>query len=67
VTHAATRVGLTQPAMSNALNRLRTLFGDPLFIRRGPEMAPTPRAVELAGPVRSGLTNFRSALDERPG
>lgn len=66
VTRAAARVGLTQPAMSNALGRLRALFGDPLFIRRGSEMAPTARAMVLAEPVRSGLAHLRYAFDERP-
>lgn len=66
VTRAAARVGLTQPAMSNALRRLRALFDDPLFIRKGLEMSPTARAVELAGPVRTGLGQFRCAFDERP-
>lgn len=48
---AAEAVGLSQPATSAALARLRLLFGDPLFVRGGAEMKPTPRALELAGPV----------------
>lgn len=52
VTRAAEAVGLSQPATSAALGRLRTLFGDPLFVRAGQEMKPTPRAIDLAEPVR---------------
>ncbi len=51
VSRAADAVGLSQPATSAALARLRLLFGDPLFVRAGAEMKPTPRAIELAGPV----------------
>jgi DNA-binding transcriptional LysR family regulator len=66
VSRAATRIGLSQPAMSNALARLRQVFGDPLFQRTSRGVKATARALELAGPVRSGLAHFRSALDERP-
>ena len=48
VTRAAERVGLTQPAMSRALARLRFVFDDELFIRSSLGMEPTPRALELA-------------------
>lgn len=51
VTGAAQRVGLTQPAMSRALGRLRDLLEDPLFIRKGRTMQPTPRALALRQPV----------------
>jgi DNA-binding transcriptional LysR family regulator len=44
-------VGLSQPATSAALARLRALFDDPLFVRAGSEMKPTPRALELAPAV----------------
>ena len=47
VTKASSKVGITQPAMSNALNRLRYLMKDELFIRGPKGMRPTPRAVEL--------------------
>lgn len=66
VTRASRRAGLSQPAMSNALARLRELFGDELFTRSARAMSPTPRALELAGPIRAGLAQFRAALDERP-
>jgi DNA-binding transcriptional LysR family regulator len=47
VTRAAERLFITQPAMSKTLQRLRTLFDDPLFIRSGRGLIPTPRATEL--------------------
>ncbi len=47
VTRAAERLFITQPAMSKTLQRLRTTFNDPLFIRAGRGLSPTPRAVEL--------------------
>jgi DNA-binding transcriptional LysR family regulator len=62
VTRAAKRVGLSQPAMSNALKRLRDLVGDPLFVRTPRGMLPTPRARELAGPVRDALAGLERAL-----
>ena len=62
VTRAAARVGLSQPGMSNALARLRRLFDDPLLIRRGATLAPTPRAEALAGPVHEALELIRGAV-----
>lgn len=62
VTRAAERLGMTQPAVSNALTRLRLLFDDELFVRRGKEMAPTPRALSLAGPIREALDLIRASL-----
>ncbi|WP_424626262.1 LysR family transcriptional regulator, partial [Achromobacter marplatensis] len=46
----ARRMDLTQPAVSNALRRLREAFGDELFVRTAQGMLPTPRAQRLAGP-----------------
>ena len=65
VTRAASRVGLTQPAMSNALNRLRAAFDDPLFRRVPGGVAPTARAQAMAPAIRAGLAQFRSAISER--
>jgi DNA-binding transcriptional LysR family regulator len=62
VTRAALRNGLSQPAVSKALNRLRYLFGDPLFVRRDRRMEPTPRAIELSGPIQGALTNISRTL-----
>ena len=55
LTRAARRAGLSQPAMSRALGRLRDAFGDPLFVRTPRGMLPTPRADELAPEVESIL------------
>lgn len=48
VSRAAERLFITQSAMSKTLGRLRQLFDDPLFIRKGAGMVPTPRAEQLA-------------------
>lgn len=66
VSRAAKRAGLSQPAMSNALARLRVLFKDPLFNRVARGITPTPRALELAAPVRAGLKQLRSAFEVHP-
>src|SRR3954469_23657385 len=58
---------LTQPAVSNALARLRTLFDDPLFVRTAAGMEPTPFGRELAAPVRQALALLESALAHGPG
>src|SRR5262249_2210757 len=63
VTRAARRVGLGQPAMSNALARLRALFDDRPLIRSAREMVPTARALELAGPIHRALVEIQHALD----
>src|SRR5258708_4491280 len=62
VTRAAVRNGLSQPAVSKALNRLRFLFDDPLFVLRDRAMEPTARARELAGPIRSALADISRTL-----
>lgn len=51
VTKGSEAIGLSQPAMSAAVARLRKLFDDPLFVQSGSTMQPTPRAVELALPI----------------
>lgn len=63
VTRAARRIGLSQPAFSNALSRLRHYLKDELFIRSVEGMRPTPRALELAAEVHNALTAIESALD----
>ncbi|WP_073952731.1 LysR family transcriptional regulator [Streptomyces kebangsaanensis] len=55
VTRAAERVGLSQPAMSHALTRMRRLLGDELVVRQGTGVTLTPRALELIAPLRSAL------------
>jgi DNA-binding transcriptional LysR family regulator len=62
VTRAAAQLGLTQPATSHALRRLRVLFDDPLLVRGSGGMVPTPLAEEMAGPVRSGLLELQRAV-----
>src|SRR3990167_8640250 len=67
VTVAGERIGLSQPAMSNALARLRTLFGDPLFVRTPRGMRPTPFAQQLAQPVREALRLVQTAPQQHAG
>jgi DNA-binding transcriptional LysR family regulator len=62
VTRAGDQIGLSQPAVSQALGRLRALLDDQLFVRKGPEMAPTPRAEELAPVIRQALAQVEQAL-----
>lgn len=62
VTRAAARLGLTQPAMSGMLVRLREGFGDPLFVRAQRGIVPTERALELAQPVRQVLADIDGLL-----
>lgn len=62
VTRAARRIGLTQPAMSAALARLRKATGDELFVRGPKGLAPTPRAQDLAAPLKGALRTVGEAL-----
>jgi DNA-binding transcriptional LysR family regulator len=62
VTRAGTRLGLSQPAISHALIRLRHMLKDDLFIRSPTGMIPTPRAVQLAVPVREALDGLQHSL-----
>lgn len=62
VTRAAARLNVTQPAMSGILTRLRENFDDPLFTRAQRGIVPTPRALELAQPVRRVLNDIESML-----
>ncbi len=64
VTRAGRALGLSQPAMSNALTRLRQVTGDPLLVRSPDGMLPTPRALELAEPVRQALALLSRAVSE---
>ncbi len=57
VTHAAARLGYTQPTVSGMLARLRDLFGDPLFVRTQRGLLPTPRAQALAVPLKQVLAD----------
>jgi DNA-binding transcriptional LysR family regulator len=63
VTRAGQRMGLSQPAMSHALNRLRHMLKDELFVRSPSGMMPTPRAEELATPIRIALDGLQQSLE----
>jgi len=65
VSRAAEALGLSQPAVSNALARLRKLMGDELFLRTPAGMEPTPFAEQLAESVTYGLGMIHSALNQR--
>src|SRR6185503_17975574 len=62
VSRAARRLGLSQPAVSNALAQLRTLFNDPLLVRTGGRMVATERALALAQPLAQALAAVQSVL-----
>lgn len=62
VTRAAEQLGLTQSAMSHALNRLRAYFDDPLFIKTADGMTPTPKAESVAEPVLEVMTAMRTRV-----
>ena len=62
VTKAATRLSLTQSAISHALSRLRYSLRDPLFVRTPRGIQPTTRAKQIAPGIREALLQFRSAL-----
>ena len=65
LTAAGDRLGLTQPATSHALRRLRVRFNDPLFVRSTNRMLPTETAVRLHGPLDEAFTIINRALQER--
>ena len=63
LTRASELLHITQPAVSNALSRLRVAFDDPLFVRVGRSMVPSPLAQNLIGPVRQSLRQLRATID----
>ena len=63
VTRAGQRLGLSQPAMSHALTRLRHMLKDELFVRSPNGMMPTPRAEQLATPIRIALDGLQQSLE----
>lgn len=65
VSAAAASLGVSQPGVSNALNRLRRLLGDDLFLRTSRGMVPTPYAEGLAGPLAGALDAIRDTLNVR--
>jgi len=62
VTKAANQLGLSQPAMSNGLRRLREVFEDPLLIRTSDGMTPTERALGLQSTIREVLATIDKAV-----
>ena len=63
VTKAANQLGITQPAMSNSLRRLRDMLGDPLLIRTSEGMTPTERAEALQPQIREILAAIEKAVE----
>ncbi len=66
VTRAARRSRLTQPAMSRALGRLREALGDPLLVRSGRGLVPTPRAESLRPRLHEALLQLDAAVGDAP-
>lgn len=64
ITRASEKLHLTQPAVSHALKRLRRLFDDPLFVREGRSLVPTPLARRLIEPVRAALRGLEVTLGD---
>lgn len=62
LTRAARNLSLTQPAVSNALRRLRETLGDDLVVRSGQGMVPTPRALAVWPVIREALRQLQSSL-----
>ncbi|HEX3573174.1 MAG TPA: LysR family transcriptional regulator [Rhodopila sp.] len=63
LTRAGTRLGMSQPAVSHALARLRHLLKDELFVRTPSGMRPTPRAERMVGPIRAALQELQVTLE----
>tara|TARA_Y100000739_G_C20610682_1_gene468386 strand:+ start:1151 stop:2053 length:903 start_codon:yes stop_codon:yes gene_type:complete len=64
LTKAAEVVGITQPAVSNALSRLREKFNDDLFVRTGSGMVPTQKTENMINDVQSALTLIQQSVNE---
>lgn len=65
ISSVARKLNLSQPAVSNALARLRKTFNDELFVRTSQGMQPTPFAQQLADPVVAALANITKALNQQ--
>jgi DNA-binding transcriptional LysR family regulator len=63
LTRAGQRLGMSQPAVSHALARLRVILKDDLFVRSPEGMLPTARAERMAGPARNALRDLRVTLE----
>lgn len=64
LTRAARRLNLSQPALSHSLSRLRDALDDPLFLRQGNRMVPTPRTQRLMGPLHEALGLIAEGIQE---
>lgn len=64
-TRAAKRLSITQPAVSNALKRLRYLLGEQLFVKVPSGVSPTAKAIEIWLPIRDALAQIKQTLDPR--
>ena len=64
LTRAARELNVSQPALSKTLAHLRRHFDDPLFVRVGLRMEPTPKALQLQAPVRAILERMQSLRSE---
>ncbi len=64
LTVASERLGLTQPALSHALKRLRERFDDPLFVRAPQGMSPTPKAAQLHEPFSNAFALIHEAVEQ---
>lgn len=65
VTKAAEMLGVSQSAVSHTLDKLRSTFDDPLFVRDGRSIRPTAKAQSLRDPVETILGNLKSLTNER--
>src|SRR3569623_89453 len=65
VSAVARKLELSQPAISNALIRVRRLLGDELFLRTSKGMEPTPYAMQLAEPIAYALSTIHNSLNQR--
>src|ERR1700691_4012950 len=63
LTRAGLRLGMSQPAVSHALARLRVMLKDELFVRTPEGMLPTARAERMVGPARDALRDLRGTLE----
>jgi DNA-binding transcriptional LysR family regulator len=66
VTGAARRMGITQSAMSQTLGRLRTQFDDPIFVRVGRKMEPTPFARRIQSRLRQAIAELEAVVHDHP-
>lgn len=62
ITRAAQSLGMSQPAVSNAVSRLKVMFNDELFVRYGRGIQPTARAFQLFGSIRQALQLVQNEL-----